>query len=514
MRSFPILALIVSLLPGQTFALIHRVGAPSYQDGSQGLTVNNVFYPPPKNGSFNAASEFPSGTGDFYQYVTSTSTGNIGSGQTWTSHHPVPWLWAGYDFSLGPDSTITLKNPLTNPPAGCTPYPSGHNFGTNPELYCNGGNNLVVTGYEFGINAAVGTTSCVILEFGPTQTGSATSKGNHFGNGPGCLGTAIQASISGTTLTVTQVYYGAIVIGQKIAGQGFNDIIASGIGTTITSQIDGTHYGLTAPSSQTTASEHVLVGNSSHQLDFDDGGSAGQGQYNAISEYDLFDGHARSTDTVCGGIPCDGGGINFNHHAGFRTVIYDAFLYMPARPMGAAKTAETTTAGLTNGAFYGSNYFEGVALNAYGVHGEMMEDILYPSATLPNNQYSYNTYVTPNQFAPMDTPLYFSSGGSRTVALGNQVTFANSVSDHNTIINNSQQPGGAYISAYGTSVSWNNFGTVTFDTNYMDVTGILYCYALVTSPTVGSTTFTGNKSLNTGNVMTGYGIAPGNSGCN
>jgi hypothetical protein len=104
----------------------------------------------------------------FYQHAAT-------SGQTWASAHP--WLWnsAGVDYPVGYDTTLTLKDPATGVPTGCTWYASGTNIGyTGPQIYCSGSSSVTLNGYDLTLYGGVHVRTCL--------TGGAqfTATNNHI----------------------------------------------------------------------------------------------------------------------------------------------------------------------------------------------------------------------------------------------------------------------------------------------------------------------------------------------
>jgi hypothetical protein len=224
-------------------------------------------------------------------------------------------------------------------------------------------------------------------------------------------------------------------------------------------------------------------------------GPAYSSQQNVEVYNNVFNGHGKPTETVCGGGPCDGFGFGDFHAAGWRTVAYNAFLNMPARPMGGGDLGSQTPDGYygvtANGATYWGNYIEGISENPYGVHGELIEDGGYqctstvtavcPTSTtqvsLPSVEYGFNVVMTPNYPQSTTAGFYLSTGAD------NNYIWSYSNIHHNVMIYNQTEPSpctppasppAATPTCVNASVGMelghlNNYQNIVFNSNFMDV---------------------------------------------
>lgn len=491
-------------------------------DGCNGITINGVSYTPKADGLFLVNSEFPLGTIRFYEYATLLS-GGVGSGQSWSGPHP--WLWnsAGVDFPIGPSAAQALVDPSVTSIPNCTYHATGSTFAGHPELDCvNTGGDLTIANVEFGASATWGTTQCVILVVAQNQKSGSTVtlSGDDFQNGPGCLSGQAQASIANGVLTVTSVYYGTIALTNKVNidanGTALVGTVNVTSGNTTGTSCNGSPctgsggtgtYGLSG--AVTSSAQHMQFGSPIPQVFLIEGGSAGQSDYNLTVVNSQFDGHARPTDTVCGGVPCSDGGLSDGRKAGWRTVVYTSFLYMPSRPMSATGSSHDTVAGLNNGSDIAASYFEGFGLNSFGFHGEIIEDGAYFSnaspagSTVPENMYDHIVVLSPSYNMDNTAIVYLSAG---LVATPN-TTWVQTDILNGVFISNITQPGNHTSSSTAIQVNRNIFTTINFTNNFLDGTGLPAnsCIAQVTSPTITTTNFSGNKSLTSGTAISTYG---------
>ena len=97
---------------------------------------------------------------NFYTYVTSTSAGNIGTGQTWTSSHPQTNCVPMDDYPIGPYTPIaSMADPATVnwSGTGCTYHPTGNTDG-GPQLSCALTAPLTISATNFGAVGGHGAT--------------------------------------------------------------------------------------------------------------------------------------------------------------------------------------------------------------------------------------------------------------------------------------------------------------------------------------------------------------------
>ena len=490
-------------------------------DGCTGLTINGVPYTPNADGIFAAPDEFPGGVTSFYQYATSLS--GVGSGQTWTSPQPWNWKAACVAYRCGYSKSATLVDPSIASIPNCTYHAGGVTFAGHPELDCvNTGGNLTIANVEFGASAKWGTTQCVILVVAQNQQkgSTVTLNGDDFQNGPGCISTQIQGSVANGVLTVSTVYYGSLALTNNVNidanGTALVGTINVNAGNTTGTSCNGSPctgnggtgtYGLSG--AVTSSAQKMQVGPPIPQVFLVEGGSANQSDYNLTVVNSLFDGHARPTDTVCGGVPCDGGGLSDGRKAGWRTIVYTPFLYMPGRAISATGSSTDTVGGLNNGSDIAASYFEGLGLNSFGFHGEIIEDGAYfPNGapvgnTVPENMYDHIVVLAPAFKVDNTAMVYLSTGLVATP----DTTWVQTDVLNGIFISNITQPGSGTSSAVGVEVNRNIFTTINFTSNFMDGTGLPAnsCFATVTSPTIGTTNFSGNLSLKTGAAISAYG---------
>jgi hypothetical protein len=130
-----------------------------------------------------------------------------------------------------------------------------------------------------------------------------------------------------------------------------------------------------------------------------------------------------------------------------------------------------------------------VMINAFGT-------MTQPSAT-----YSFNTVLQPNNvMADGGTAaFYLSNGQSGGTILEGQV-------DHNTsVVNLNGDNGGVTVSAASAETSYDNYGSVLFQQNYMDPTGAYFCFVSTGNETFQSQpVFTGNVNMINGRAINGY----------
>lgn len=128
----------------------------------------------------------------------STSQTYVGAGQTWNGVHMQPWNVAGVDYPVGYDTTLSLKDPSTTPPANCA-YSATGGLGNGPRVVCNTANPVDVEGYDFSLHNGI---SLVVLAAGT----SVTVKNNKFS-----CGSAICNGASGGLINIggtVSVYIG------------------------------------------------------------------------------------------------------------------------------------------------------------------------------------------------------------------------------------------------------------------------------------------------------------------
>lgn len=106
---------------------------------------------------------------------TGFATNAFQSGQsTIQGSHPQPNYMAGVDFKVGYDTTLVLKDPSTNPPAGYT-----YTGGANPNISTGTFGNSVVSGYEL---CPGGVPVEIIIGFNQTTAFTNLITNNHMCN--------------------------------------------------------------------------------------------------------------------------------------------------------------------------------------------------------------------------------------------------------------------------------------------------------------------------------------------
>jgi hypothetical protein len=175
-------------------------------------------------------------------------------------------------------------------------------------------------------------------------------------------------------------------------------------------------------------------------------------------------------------------------------VKYNAFLHSPARPM------TSNNEGPLEAAY---NYWEGWVYQPSDGHGEVVINYLGNDKHQSLIAYSYNTALEPNDVcANCGTSVWYPTGGGTNTRIDNVIV------DHNTSIVNLHD-GQVTVAAASAETSYNTYGAVSFQANYMDPTGAYQCFISISNPTyLTPPEFVGNINMKNGKTVTDYGYCP------
>jgi hypothetical protein len=370
-----------------------------------------------------------------------------------------PWNVAGVDYAVGlPRSYLpvsSLKDPATigtdalaNPDganADCQFFATStlaSNLG--PAVVCTnnapGAVGPIIQGYRwYGTYGTQTAPDCVGLVIKDNAWASITIQDNLFLNGPNC-----------------NYYHGA-----ESAGSAFQIDMVNG----------------------STAYPRVF----SHNTDY---GCGADNVSTSSQEYQLCSQTFAASLGYNGTAPVDNHFME-DYPDGNETVQYNAFIHQPGRGL----QQNCNGNGSTNTIQY--NYVEGLVYQtgSQGLqeHGEFKEyGTACAGSVIVNTE--FNTFLQTSYVNSGEANFYLSGGG---VGSGGGVTFTGDESNNVFVVN--VNPNVAPYRTYsiaGVSFSYNNFGVVTVNNNWLDPTGAAYCFATISNPTgTGNVSFSGNKSL-------------------
>jgi hypothetical protein len=169
------------------------------------------------------------------------------------------------------------------------------------------------------------------------------------------------------------------------------------------------------------------------------------------------------------------------------TLKYNAFLHSPGRPISSSSVSKLDVA---------YNYWEGFVYQDSDGHGEVIINVLENTFVKPSITYSFNTVLQPNNVLINGTTAMFYASTSQSNA-----TIMATVIDHNTSIAN-LNAGHVTTSAASAETSYDTYGKVLFQQNYMDPTGAYSCFVSISNPTyLTPPVFSGNVNMINGHTV-------------
>ena len=199
-----------------------------------------------------------------------------------------------------------------------------------------------------------------------------------------------------------------------------------------------------------------------------------------VFKHNSFDGNALNYPTSLGA-------MLILNNVGSTTLKYNAFLHSPGRPISSSSVSALLVA---------YNYWEGFVYQDSDGHGEVIINVLEKTNIKPSIVYSFNTVLQPNNvFIDGTTAMFYAS-----TSQSNATIMAAKI-DHNTSVAN-LNAGQVTTSAASAETSYDTYGTVLFEQNYMDPTGAYSCFVSISNPVyLNQPVFTGNVNMINGRAV-------------
>ena len=173
---------------------------------------------------------------------------------------------------------------------------------------------------------------------------------------------------------------------------------------------------------------------------------------------------------------------------------YNAFLNAPARPVISMDT---------HAQLFEYNYWEGFVYQIDDGHSEVVMNYLGNDKYQPSITYSFNTGLETNQACNCGAAMWYATGDGQNTSIGSVMV------DHNTSIVNKTKDGEVTLSAASAETSYDTYGSVVFQQNYMDPTGSYECFISTSNPTYKTPPqFIDNVDILNGKTVTDYGNCP------